>query len=129
MTSQEEVLRTARLLVDAFGSHDVARYFDSFTADATFVFPNCAEPLGSRAEYEATWKEWEQEGFRVEACVSSDQSVHVIADDVAVFTHKVSTSLVGEATPQRERETIVFRREPTGRWLGIHEHLSPDVIP
>jgi ketosteroid isomerase-like protein len=25
-----------------------------------------------------------------------------------------------------ERETIVFRREPAGEWLAVHEHLSPD---
>jgi ketosteroid isomerase-like protein len=28
-------------------------------------------------------------------------------------------------TEQGERETIVFRREPDGRWLAVHEHLSP----
>jgi hypothetical protein len=28
-------------------------------------------------------------------------------------------------TEQRERETIVFRREPEGRSLAMHEHLSP----
>jgi hypothetical protein len=25
----------------------------------------------------------------------------------------------------RERETIVFHRAPSGRWLAVHEHLSP----
>jgi uncharacterized protein (TIGR02246 family) len=127
MTTQEEdVLEAARRLVEAFGAHDVSAYFDSFTPDATFVFPNCPAPLGSRAEYEATWRTWEQDGFRVEACVSSDQRVHLIDDDVAVFTHDVSTSLAGEATPARERETIVFRKDASGRWLGVHEHLSAD---
>jgi uncharacterized protein (TIGR02246 family) len=127
MTTQEDdVLEAARRLVEAFGSHDVSAYFDSFTPDATFVFPNCPAPLGSRAEYEATWRTWEQEGFRVEGCVSSDQRVHLIGDDVAVFTHHVSTSLAGEADPERERETIVFRKDAAGRWLGVHEHLSAD---
>lgn len=126
MTTQEEVLEAARLLVVAFGAHDVAAYFDSFTADATFVFPNCAAPLESRADYEATWKSWEQDGFRVEGCVSSDQRVHLLTDDVAVFTHDVSTTIAGEVAPQRERETIVFRRDASGRWLGVHEHLSAD---
>jgi ketosteroid isomerase-like protein len=125
-THEEDVLEAARQLVEAFGSHDVSAYFDSFTPDATFVFPNCPAPLGSRAEYETTWKTWEQEGFRVEACVSSDQRVHLINDEVAVFTHSVSTSLAGEAAPERERETIVFRKDCSGRWLGVHEHLSAD---
>jgi ketosteroid isomerase-like protein len=126
MTTQEEVLEAARLLVVAFGSHDVAAYFDSFTADATFVFPNCPAPLESRADYEATWKTWEQDGFRVEGCVSSDQRVHLVTDDVAIFMHNVSTTVEGEPAPQRERETIVFRRDASGRWLGVHEHLSAD---
>jgi uncharacterized protein (TIGR02246 family) len=126
MTTQDEVLEAARLLVDAFGAHDVAAYFDSFTPDATFVFPNCPTPLESRADYQATWSAWEQDGFRVEGCVSSHQRVQVLTDDVAVFTHDVSTTLAGEAAPERERETIVFRKDASGRWLGVHEHLSTD---
>ena len=128
MTPQEQVLEAARHLVEAFGSHDVPAYFESFADDATFVFPNCPAPLESRADYEAIWKTWEQDGFRVERCVSSDQRIHLVAPDVAVFTHSVSTHLNGEETPQRERETIVFRREDSGRWLGVHEHLSAAFI-
>jgi ketosteroid isomerase-like protein len=126
MTTQEQVLEAARHLVDAFGSHDVPRYFASFAADATFVFHSWPAPIESRADYEAIWHAWESDGFRVEGCVSSDQRVHLLTEDVAVFTHSVSTSLAGEAEPQRERETIVFRRETSGRWLGVHEHLSVD---
>ncbi|GAA1148938.1 nuclear transport factor 2 family protein [Nocardioides aquiterrae] len=120
------MLEAARRLVDAFGAHDVASYFDGFAADATFVFPNCPAPLESRAEYEATWQDWEQDGFRVEGCTSSDPRVQLLTDDVAVFTHRVTTALAGEEAPQHERETIVFRRDAAGRWLGVHEHLSPD---
>ena len=126
MTTQEQVLEAARRLVEAFGSHDVSAYFDSFAPEATFVFPNCAEPIGSRAEYEAIWKTWEDDGFRVEGCVSTDQRVQVVTPEVAVFTHSVRTSLAGEPTPQLERETILFRADATGRWLGVHEHLSAD---
>jgi ketosteroid isomerase-like protein len=51
----------------------------------------------------------------------------MITDDVAVFTHRVLT-IVRDADGEAdlvERETIVFRREPAGQWLGVHEHLSP----
>ena len=47
--------------------------------------------------------------------------------DVAVFTHRVRTTVStheGEAV-LHERETIVFAQRE-GRWLGVHEHLSPD---
>jgi ketosteroid isomerase-like protein len=51
----------------------------------------------------------------------------MLGDDVGVFTHDVLTNvrIEGKETEQRERETIVFRREPDGRWLAVHEHLSP----
>ena len=126
MTTQEQVLEAARHLVDAFGSHDVPAYFASFAADATFVFHNWPAPIESRSDYEAIWESWERDGFRVEGCVSSDQRVHLLTQDVAVYTHSVRTSLAGEVEPQRERETIVFRQEASGRWLGVHEHLSID---
>jgi ketosteroid isomerase-like protein len=128
MTAQEEVLDAARRLIEAFGSHDVPAYFGSFAADATFVFHNHPVPLASRADYEAVWRGWEQEGFHVEGCTSSDQNVHLLTPEVAVFTHSVSTRLAGDEAAQRERETIVFRRDPSGRWLGVHEHLSVDPV-
>jgi ketosteroid isomerase-like protein len=31
----------------------------------------------------------------------------------------------GEEQTLPERETIVFRRAGGGRWLAVHEHLSP----
>jgi ketosteroid isomerase-like protein len=126
VTAQDEVLRAAQQLVDAFGSHDRPAYFASFADEATFVFHNFPDTIESRADYEAIWATWEQEGFHVEGCLSLDQRVRLVTPDVAIFTHRVRTSLAGETSPQRERESIVFRREPTGRWLGIHEHLSVD---
>ena len=76
--------------------------------------------LGSRAEYEAEWASWEADGFRVKACASSNQRVDAIGDGVAVFTHDVHTQVFDGSSDQEldERETIVMRREPDGRWLG-----------
>ena len=59
--STDDVLAVAAALVDAFGRHDVEAYFGAFRADATFVFHSHPEPLGSRAEYEALWRSWEQD--------------------------------------------------------------------
>jgi ketosteroid isomerase-like protein len=82
--------------------------------------------LGSRAAYEAEFRQWEEDGFRVLDCSSRDQLVQ-LAGDIAVFTHRVATRALsgGEEVATDERETIVFRREADGRWLAIHEHLSP----
>lgn len=124
-TDVEEVLAAASRLVEAFGGHRRDEYFACFAPDATFVFYTTAAFLGSRAEYEAEFERWEQDGFRVISCASSDRRVQV-AGGAAVFTHRVATRAIagGEQVDSDERETIVFRREPDGRWLAIHEHLS-----
>ncbi len=122
-----EVLAAADHLVGRFGSHDTAAYFACFAEDATFVFHNHPARLGSRAEWEALWHQWETEdGFRVAGCRSSDQAVQVVGPDLAVFTHSVETDVVlgGDASRSQERETIVFQRRPGG-WIAVHEHLSP----
>jgi ketosteroid isomerase-like protein len=125
-STEAEVLATAAALVAAFGSHDVAAYFDAFADDATFVFHTAAARLDSRAEYEALWHRWEHEdGFHVISCTSSGQRVQLLGD-VAVFTHDVTTVVdaAGERATTDERETIVFARLGD-RWLAVHEHLSP----
>lgn len=124
------VLDAAAALVDAFGRHDTAAYFDAFAPDATFTFHTAEEPLRSRHDYEALWAAWEQEdGFHVLSCASSDPFVQIVggSGDIGIFTHAVSTQVrtnAGRETVE-ERETIVFARQPDGRWLAVHEHLSP----
>jgi uncharacterized protein (TIGR02246 family) len=127
MDAPADVLAAANALVDAFGAHDTETYFDSFAPDATFTFYTAEQPLRSRAAYEQLWSRWEQEDrFRVLSCSSSDQHVQLLGD-VAVFTHRVHTVVrLGEAEESLdERETIVFRQDGSGRWLAVHEHLSP----
>lgn len=122
-----EVLAAAEALVDAFGRHDTAAYFDCFMPDATFCFYTAPERLGSRQAYQDTWAAWEREdGFHVVSCRSTDPRVQVLGDDTAVFTHDVETEVETNAGRERvrERETIVFVRAD-GRWLAVHEHLSP----
>jgi ketosteroid isomerase-like protein len=119
------VLRAAAALVAAFGEHRTADYFAAFAPDATFVFHDAPAPLPDRAAYEAAWASWEADGFRVQGCATSDTAVQLVAPGVAVLTHAVRTTLAGADAPTAERETIVFRREDDGRWLAVHEHLSP----
>ena len=124
--TQSAVLDAADALVSAFGRHDREAYFAAFAPEATFLFYNLDRPLDSRAAYEAEWALWEtRDGFRVLDCRSTDRRVQMLGD-VAVFTHSVETdvSAGGETVTNNERETIVFSRAPSGRWLAVHEHLS-----
>lgn len=119
------VFAAAARLVDAFSRHDAERYFAAFAEDASFVFHNLDRVLTSRDAYRDEWRLWEErDGFRVLACRSSDGRVQM-AGEVAVFTHRVETdiSVGGHEMTNRERETIVFRREGDG-WIAFHEHLS-----
>jgi len=67
-----------------------------------------------------------EDQFKPLSCSSSDQRVQLLGQ-TAIFTHSVRTevSIKGATSTLRERETIVFERRG-GRWLGVHEHLSPE---
>jgi ketosteroid isomerase-like protein len=121
-----EVLSAAAALVEAFGAHDVGRYFECFAEDASFLFHTSDHVLTSRDAYAHEWSAWEQDGFRVLGCRSLEPRVQLLTDETAVFTHRVRTRVAREDRELWERETIVFHRDKAGRWLGVHEHLSAD---
>ena len=130
MSTTDEVLAAARDLVQAFGRHDTAAYFDCFAPDATFIFHTTAARLASRDEYQQLWRQWEhQDDFRVQSCTSAQPVVQDLGD-AAVFSHDVTTVIRTRAGEQAvsERETIVFRRDGD-RWAAVHEHLSPHPEP
>ena len=127
----EQILAAAQNLVTAFGRHDTQAYFACFSPDASFVFYTHDKVLNSRAEYESLWASWERDfGFRVLSCQSRDPQVQIYRD-VGIMRHNVTThvrTLDGDQQIQ-ERETIVFAKNRTGAWIGIHEHLSPMPAP
>lgn len=123
---EQQVIAAAAALVTAFGSHETGAYFDAFAPDASFIFYTTADRLESRAAYESLWDQWEKQNrFRVHSCVSSNRRVQVFGG-VGIFSHDVETRLEldGVASTVHERETIVFEQRD-GRWLAVHEHLSP----
>lgn len=126
MDDEAAVRQAAAELVAAFGDHRVDDYFSRFADSATFVFHHVPRVLRSRQEYRDLWDEWERDdGFRVRDCRSADAAVTLLGE-VAVFTHVVRTTVSTSEGEEalHERETIVFARTD-GRWLGVHEHLSP----
>ena len=63
MSAADEVLGAARHLVQVFGRHDTAAYFDCFAPDATFIFYTSPARLASRDEYQRLWRrrQWEDQ--------------------------------------------------------------------
>lgn len=127
MSAVDDVKKTAADLVGHFGSARVKQYFECFSESADFIFYTHTERLKSRKAYEDLWKTWEAEmNFKVLACRSTDQDIKLVGDDVAIFTHNVSTDVSTNdgVDTVLERETIVFELV-NGSWIAIHEHLSP----
>jgi ketosteroid isomerase-like protein len=127
VTAVDEVRWAADTLVAAFGRGDLDAYFACFSTDATFLLHSTEDLLPSTADYRCEWARWEEEQeFGVLDCSTSDTHVRVHGD-TAVLTHRVRTTVTasGATSVLHERETIVFRRQDDGRWLAVHEHLSP----
>jgi ketosteroid isomerase-like protein len=123
--TSDQVLTATDELIAAFAANDTVAYFASFTPDATFVFHPEDSRFNDRAAYETVWASWLDSGWRVVSCVSSDRLVQTFAD-FAVLTHTCDTvtSVDGQETTLRERESIVFVLDGD-RLLAVHEHLSP----
>ena len=127
-----QVLAAAARLLSVFGQNRIEEYFACFTPDATFIFHGLDHRLASLAAYRAAWTEWVRDlDLRILGATSAQQSVDFIAPGVALFTHsvQVTASTTNGIDQRRERETVVFVRQPDGRWLGVHEHLSKDPNP
>ena len=127
MSAIDDVKKTAADLVSHFGSSRVSEYFACFSESADFIFYTHTERLKSRKAYEDLWKTWEAEmNFKVLSCISTNQDIRLVGDNVAIFTHNVSTEVSTNdgVDTVLERETIVFELI-NGSWIAIHEHLSP----
>jgi ketosteroid isomerase-like protein len=124
---ESEVREAVERLVAAFGEGRLDDYFSAFHPDSSFVFYTADQRLESVADYRALWERWvKEDGFAVLDCRTSDTRVQLWGD-VAVVSYSVRTSVRsrGQESVVDERETIVLARQADGRWLGVHEHLSP----
>jgi ketosteroid isomerase-like protein len=121
---EADVLKAAEVLMRAFAANDRNGYFAAFAVDATFIFHSVNHVLRSRADYEAEYDSWVDDGFAVLECSSFNRTVKLYGD-VAVFTHEtfIRAIMRGEESEIGERETIVFRRMGE-TWLAVHEHMS-----
>ena len=124
--TSDQITRATDDLVAAFAATDTSSYFACFSPDATFVFHPEATRLNDRAAYEALWATWLDDGWRVVSCTSSDRMIQILGD-AAVLSHTVDTvtSIDGNESTTRERESIVFALDDEHRLVAVHEHLSP----
>ena len=100
--------------------------FACFADGATVV--DGSRWFGSLGEYGAAWDRRAAEHDAVPVPLSVDSRVLKLQmlDHAAVLTHAIESrerTGVGEETVH-EIETIVFGKQPDGRWLIVHQHLS-----
>ena len=124
---EQDVLDAVAAIVSAFGDGRLDDYFARFHPDCSFVFHTSERRLDSVADYRTLWDRWvAEDGFRVRSCRSRNAHVQVWGD-AAIVTHDVETQVQTRSSDEvlQEQETIVFVRQADGRWLAVHEHLSP----
>ncbi len=124
---EQDVRDAVAAIVSAFGDGRLDDYFGGFHPDCSFVFYTSEHRLNTVAEYRALWDRWiAEDGFEVRSCRTRDTYVQVWGD-AAVVTHAVETRVHTRTSEDvlLERETIVLVRQADGRWLAVHEHLSP----
>lgn len=80
-------------------------------------------------EYRAEWNRWaaKQDALPIPLSVDTRIMKLQMLGQAAVLTHSIDSrerTDAGERTVH-EVETIVFGKQPDGRWLIVHQHLSP----
>jgi ketosteroid isomerase-like protein len=124
---ESEVLEAYERLVNAFREGRWEDKFASFADEATVV--DGANWFSSLEEYRAAWNEWaaSMDTLPVPLSVATRVMKLQMLGDAAVLTHSIESrerTDTGEQTVH-EVETIVFSKQPDGRWLIVHQHLSP----
>ena len=124
---ENQVLEAYERLVAAFREGRLDDKFARFAPEATVV--DGAQWFGSLDEYRSAWERWaagQQDGSAVLSVDTRVMKLHMLGD-AAVLVHSIHTrerTNAGEETVH-ERETIVFARQSDGKWLIVHQHLSP----
>jgi ketosteroid isomerase-like protein len=124
---ESEVREAYEQLVAAFREGRWDDKFASFAEEATVV--DGGRWFGSLSEYRAAWNRWaaEQDALPVPLSVDTRIMKLQVLGQAAVLTHSIDSrerTDTGEETA-REVETIVFGKQHDGRWLIVHQHLSP----
>src|SRR5207247_5705912 len=101
--------------------------FACFADEATVV--DGANWFSSLEEYRAAWNEWAASQGTLPVPLSVETRVMKLQmlGDSAVLTHSIESRERADAGEQtvHEVETIVFGKRTDGRWLIVHQHLSP----
>jgi ketosteroid isomerase-like protein len=125
----QEVQAAAAAFVEAFNNLDWEKFRLGFTDDATvfFPFPQFPRRASGRAEVEAVFKRFFDEGRKSKAAPPylniepKDMQIQVLGDAAILTFHLGDDNTVG-------RRTLVYQKQK-GRWLIAHLHASSLTRP
>jgi len=126
--TERDVLEAYERLVASFREGRWNDKFASFADQATVI--DGGRWFGSLDEYRTAWNAWASQHDELPVPLSVDTRVLNLRlhGDAAVLTHSIEsrerTDDGGEETAH-EIETIVFGKQPDGRWLIVHQHIAP----
>ena len=124
---EREVRETYEGLVASFREGRLDEKFAYFADDATVA--DGGRWFGSLDEYRSGWDRWlaEQGGFVPPLSVDTRILKLRLFGDAAVLIHSIDSRQRTNSGEERELEieTIVFGRQPDGRWLVVHQQISP----
>jgi ketosteroid isomerase-like protein len=122
-----EVREAYERLVAAFREGRWDDKFACFAQEATVV--DGGRCFGSLEEYRDEWNRWaaEQDALPVPLSVDTRIMKLQMLGQAAVLTHYIDSRERTDAGVEMVHgvETIVFGKQPDGRWLIVHQHLSP----
>jgi uncharacterized protein (TIGR02246 family) len=125
--AEREVREAYERLVAAFREGRLDDKFACFADDATVA--DGGRWFGSLAEYRSAWDRWlaEQGGFVPPLSVETHILKLRVFGEAAVLIHSIDSRQRTDAGEERELEieTTVFGRQPDGRWLIVHQQISP----
>ena len=124
---ENDVLEAYERLVATFREGRWEDKFTYFAEEATVV--DGGQWFGSLEELRAAWNRWaaQQDSLPVPLSVDTRVLKLQMLGQSAVLTHSVE---IRERTDEGEEtahevETMVFGKQPDGRWLIVHQHISP----
>jgi ketosteroid isomerase-like protein len=123
---RDAVLATYEQLVASFREGRWGEKFTYFAADATVV--DGGRFFGSLDDYRSAWERWaaQHDDLPVPASVDTTVMELQIFGGVAVLTHAIDSREEPDSNDtEREIETIVFAKQPEGRWQIVHQHIAP----
>jgi uncharacterized protein (TIGR02246 family) len=110
-----------------WSSADTAKIMAAYKEGGTWFDPVALEPSADRA-VQTKWTDGFTAMKLTEKSIAA-KTVQVLDDDIIVASGIATLKSGPQGDPVTFRYTDVYERQPDGKWLIVHEHLSAPPAP